>query len=244
MFERLTDRARRSVVLAQQAAQNLQASEIGTTHLLLGLVQEGEGVAASVLAELGVTYDDILDQCEHGTGHVPNAPFTANGKRVFEFALREALQLGCNYIGTEHMLLGVIRDGKSRAAQMIERYEALDVVKQDVIATLGSYAPLSTPTFQSAEKDAWLQEHELHERFSKEWSVRPDLEVTALACGRAVRFTLIESDPSVDRLDKRHKEYHSTTRSVATMRELAEALLAACDFVEHSNPRWAERIPE
>lgn len=90
------------------------------------------------------------------------------------------------------------------------------------------------------EKDAWRQHDELLDRFTKEWEVRPDLVVTAYACDRSVQFSLIEIDPTKDRFDLQREHHHTTQRSVSTMQELAEALLAACDFVEESNPTWAE----
>ncbi|RSX54718.1 ATP-dependent Clp protease ATP-binding protein [Bifidobacterium dolichotidis] len=124
MFERFTDRARRVIVLAQEEARSLQHNYIGTEHLLLGLIREGEGVAAKALASMGVTLDDTRKQVEEmigkGTaapsGHIP---FTPHAKQVLELSLREALQLGHSYIGTEHILLGLIREGEGVGTQVL-----------------------------------------------------------------------------------------------------------------------------
>src|ERR1700751_4091996 len=107
MFERFTDRARRVVVLAQEEARMLNHNYIGTEHILLGLIHEGEGVAAKALESLGIALEGGRQQAP--SGHIP---FTPRAKKVLELSLREALQLGHNYIGTEHILLGLIREGE------------------------------------------------------------------------------------------------------------------------------------
>mgnify|MGYP001072415990 CR=1 FL=1 len=124
MFERFTDRARRVIVLAQEEARALQHNYIGTEHLLLGLIREGEGVAAKALASKGVELDATRKQVEEmiGKGNAaPNGhiPFTPHAKQVLEFSLREALQLGHSYIGTEHILLGLIREGEGVGTQVL-----------------------------------------------------------------------------------------------------------------------------
>ena len=124
MFEKFTDRARRVVVLAQEEARTLNHTYIGTEHILLGLLKENEGIGAKVLIELGVTYEAARDQVIEiiGQGQVPptgHIPFTPRAKKVLELSLREALQLGNNYIGTEHMLLGLIREGEGVAEQIL-----------------------------------------------------------------------------------------------------------------------------
>ena len=126
MFERFTDRARRVIVLAQEEARALQHNYIGTEHLLLGLIREGEGVAAKALASKGVELDATRKQVEEmiGKGNAaPNGhiPFTPHAKQVLEFSLREALQLGHSYIGTEHILLGLIKEKDGLAAQALDR---------------------------------------------------------------------------------------------------------------------------
>src|SRR3989440_511155 len=124
MFERFTDRARRVVVLAQEEARMLNHNYIGTEHILLGLIHEGEGVAAKALESLGISLDAVRQQVEEIIGQGQQAPsghipFTPRAKKVLELSLREALQLGHNYIGTEHILLGLIREGEGVAAQVL-----------------------------------------------------------------------------------------------------------------------------
>ena len=124
MFERFTDRARRVVVLAQEEARNLNHNYIGTEHILLGLIHEGEGVAAQALEAMGISLESVREQVEEIIGQGTEAPsghipFTPRAKKVLEYSLREALQLGHNYIGTEHILLGLIREGDGVAAQVL-----------------------------------------------------------------------------------------------------------------------------
>lgn len=145
MFERFTDRARRVVVLAQDEARSLNHNYIGTEHLLLGLITEGEGVAAKALESLDINKDavraaviDIIGEGEKPVeGHIP---FTPRAKRVFELSLREALQLGHNYIGTEHLLLGLLKEGEGVASQVLIKLGAdLGKVRQTVIELLSGY---------------------------------------------------------------------------------------------------------
>jgi ATP-dependent Clp protease ATP-binding subunit ClpC len=124
LFERFTDRARRVLVLAQEEARDLNHAFIGTEHILLGLIREGEGVAAKALDALGVTFDVVREKVEEAIGANTNPspgspPFTPRAKKVLELSLREALQLGHSYIGTEHMLLGLVREGEGVAAQVL-----------------------------------------------------------------------------------------------------------------------------
>ena len=124
MFERFTDRARRVVVLAQEEARMLNHNYIGTEHVLLGLIHEGEGVAAKALESLGISLEAVRSQVEEiigqgqaaPTGHIP---FTPRAKKVLEMSLREALQLGDNFIGSEHVLLGLLREGQGVGAQVL-----------------------------------------------------------------------------------------------------------------------------
>jgi len=142
MFERFTDRARRVVVLAQEEARLLNHDHIGTEHILLGLIHEGEGVAYLALTELGISLDAVRAQVEAEIGQGSEAPgghipFTPRAKKVLELSLREALQLGHNYIGTEHILLGLIREGEGVAAQVLVGLGAgLDRVRQQVVQLL------------------------------------------------------------------------------------------------------------
>ena len=129
MFERFTDRARRVMVLAQEEARILHHDHIGTEHVLLGLIREGEGVAAKALESLGISLEAVRQQVGGITGQGQQAPsghipFTPRAKKVLELSLREALQLGHNYIGTEHILLGMIREGEGVAAQVLVKLGA------------------------------------------------------------------------------------------------------------------------
>jgi ATP-dependent Clp protease ATP-binding subunit ClpC len=146
VFERFTDRARRVVVLAQEEARMLNHNYIGTEHILLGLARERDGVAAKALDGLNIRLDAVRREVEEiigqgqaaPTGHIP---FTPRAKKVLELSLREALQLGHNYIGTEHILLGLIREGEGVAAQVLQKLGAdLNRVRQTVIQILSGYA--------------------------------------------------------------------------------------------------------
>ena len=145
MFERFTDRARRVVVLAQEEARLLNHSYIGTEHILLGLIHEGEGVAAKALESLSISLEAVRSQVEEiigqgGSSPSGHIPFTPRAKKVLELSLREALQLGHNYIGTEHILLGLIREGEGVAAQVLVKLGAdLSRVRQQVIQLLSGY---------------------------------------------------------------------------------------------------------
>ncbi len=145
MFERFTDRARRVVVLAQEEARMLNHNYIGTEHILLGLIHEGEGVAAKALESMGISLDAVRAQVEEIIGQGQQAPsghipFTPRAKKVLELSLREALQLGHNYIGTEHILLGLIREGEGVAAQVLVKLGAdLNRVRSTVIQLLSGY---------------------------------------------------------------------------------------------------------
>jgi hypothetical protein len=145
VFERFTDRARRVVVLAQEEARLLNHNYIGTEHLLLGLLHEGEGVAALALESLDVSIEAARAQVEDIIGHGGQAivsghiPFTPRAKKVLEFSLREAMQLGHNYIGTEHILLGLVREGEGVAAQVLAKLGAdLSRVRQAVVEEVSS----------------------------------------------------------------------------------------------------------
>src|SRR6201746_264417 len=145
MFERFTDRARRVVVLAQEEAKMLNHNCIGTEHILLGLIHEGEGVAAKALESLGISLEGVRQQVEEIIGQGQQAPsghipFTPRAKKLLDFSRREALQLGHSYIGTEHILLGLIREGEGVAAQVLVKLGAdLNRVRQQVIQLLSGY---------------------------------------------------------------------------------------------------------
>ena len=145
MFERFTDRARRVVVLAQDEARSLEHNYIGTEHILLGLIREGEGVAAKALEMANISLEGVRDQVIEIIGKGENdskdhIPFTPRAKKVLELSMREALQLGHNYIGTEHILLGLIREGEGVANQVLTNLGAdLGSIRQNVIHLLSGY---------------------------------------------------------------------------------------------------------
>jgi ATP-dependent Clp protease ATP-binding subunit ClpC len=152
MFERFTDRARRVVVLAQEEARMLNHAHIGTEHLLLGLVHEGQGVAARALEALGISLEAVRQEVEEiiGRGEQPasgHIPFTPRAKKVLELSLRESNQLGHEYIGTEHILLGLLREGEGVAAQVLVKMGTdLNRVRQQVIELLHGHSSERPPS--------------------------------------------------------------------------------------------------
>ena len=151
MFERFTDRARRVVVLAQDEARRLNQNYIGTEHLLLGLIHEGDGIAARALETMGISLEAVRAQVieiigegeQPTTGHIP---FTPRARKVLEYSMREALQLGHNYIGTEHILLGLLREGDGVASQVLVNLGAdLNTVRQTVIELLSGFQGGNAP---------------------------------------------------------------------------------------------------
>ncbi|AKE40749.1 ATP-dependent Clp protease ATP-binding subunit [Corynebacterium kutscheri] len=145
MFERFTDRARRVIVLAQEEARSLNHNYIGTEHILLGLIHEGEGVAAKALESMGISLESVRQEVEEIIGRGAEPPvghisFTPRAKKVLELSLREGLQMGHKYIGTEFLLLGLIREGEGVAAQVLVKLGAdLPRVRQQVIQLLSGY---------------------------------------------------------------------------------------------------------
>ena len=159
MFERFTDRARRVVVFAQEEARGLNHNWIGTEHLLLAVIREGHGVGAKALESMQISLDaarqqveSIIGRGQNPVGDVP-IPFTPRAKKVLELSLREALQLGHDYIGTEHILLGLIREGDGVAAQVLVKMGAdLNRVRQQVIQVLHGH-PGTRPTLMTIGED-------------------------------------------------------------------------------------------
>ena len=189
MFEQFSDRARQAVVQAQQEARRLDHNYIGTEHLLLGLIREGDGVAAKALESLGISLDAVRQQVEEIIGRGQQTlsghfPFTPRAKRVLELSLREALQLGHKYIGTEHILLGLIREGEGVAAQVLVRLGCdLNRVRQQVIQLLHGYhgkEPISAATGRGSRLpgDVLARVDDLDRRLAavERWTgMRPDL---------------------------------------------------------------------
>jgi ATP-dependent Clp protease ATP-binding subunit ClpC len=155
VFERFTDRARRVLVLAQEEARLLNHGFIGTEHILLGLIHEGEGLAAEALAALGISLEAVRAEVEEtigvsGSAPMDPVPFTPRAKKVLELSLREALQMGHQYIGTEHILLGLVREGEGVAATVLVGLGAeLPRVRQVVITLISGgqapYGPVQGP---------------------------------------------------------------------------------------------------
>ncbi|GAA4605207.1 ATP-dependent Clp protease ATP-binding subunit ClpC [Actinoplanes octamycinicus] len=171
VFERFTDRARRVVVLAQEEARMLNHNYIGTEHLLLGLIHEGEGVAAKALESLGISLQGVRQQVEEiigqgqqsPSGHIP---FTPRAKKVLELSLREALQLGHNYIGTEHILLGLIREGEGVAAQVLVKLGAdTGRVRQQVIQLVAGHT--ETPAASTSSEAGTPSNSALLDQFGR-----------------------------------------------------------------------------
>jgi ATP-dependent Clp protease ATP-binding subunit ClpC len=166
MFERFTDRARRVVVLSQQESRQLGHNYIGTEHLLLGLLAEEDGVAARVLESLGVQLEAVrsrvLEIIGRGTGSAHgHIPFTPRAKKVLELSLREAIQLGHNYIGTEHILLGLVREGEGIGAQVLAKQGvSLDRVRAEVIRELKEHPEAADVRSHGEVAQAPLEERE------------------------------------------------------------------------------------
>jgi ATP-dependent Clp protease ATP-binding subunit ClpC len=231
MFERFTDRSRRVVVLAQEEARTLNHNYIGTEHILLGLIREGEGCAARALESLGISLDATRQQVEQIIGRGQQAPsgpvpFTPRAKKVLELSLRESLQLGHNYIGTEHILLGLLREGDGVAAQVLVRLGAdLDRVRQQVIQLLHGYQGQDVKSAASRPggripaglpDDALIRFDALDRRLTalERWvSMQPDLE----DLDREIAQVRHEIEAAVDRQD---------SGAATTLRDKEKQLLA------------------
>ena len=240
MFERFTDRARRVVVLAQEEARMLDHNYIGTEHLLLGLIREGEGVAARALESLGISLEAVRQQVEEIIGRGQQAPsghvpFTPRAKKVLELSLREAQELGHNYIGTEHILLGLIREGGGVAAQVLVKLGAdLNRSRQQVVQLLhgragedliGGGSPLPD--------DVLTRAGSLDRRLAtiERWvGLRPDLDDMDQEIARVRR----EKEAAIDRQD--------FEASVA-LRDQEKQLMAARASQEKDSAEAAGRMP-
>ena len=182
MFERFTERARQVVVLAQDEARALKHNYIGTEHILLGLLREEEGLAVRVLDALDVTVEEVRGQVARIVGRGDQAPtgempFTARAKKVLELALREALSLGHEYIGTEHILLGLARETEGVAARILLDFDAdAERIRNEVIRRL------SGPSFAPG-------------RLTARTRGRPRVEIPCPACGEVVDLLQVQSSP-------------------------------------------------
>jgi ATP-dependent Clp protease ATP-binding subunit ClpC len=171
VFQRFTERARDAVVLAQEEARALRHNYIGTEHILLGLLREEEGVAARVLESLDITLDEVRAQVARIVGQgdeltIGQIPFTPRAKKVLELALREALSLGHNYIGTEHILLGLVRENEGVAARILLDFDAdAEKIRNEIIRVLSSLGGQERPPVSSGGLGARLEQ--IEERLSE-----------------------------------------------------------------------------
>jgi ATP-dependent Clp protease ATP-binding subunit ClpC len=237
MFERFTQRARRVVVLAQEEARMLSHNYIGTEHILLGLIREGEGVAAKALESLGISLEGVRQQVETIIGRGQQAPsghipFTPRAKKVLELSLREAQQLGHNYIGTEHILLGLIREGSGVAAQVLVKLGAdLNRTRQQVVQLLhGHQGEDVTGEGLPLPDDPLTLADSLDRRLAaiERWvGLRPDLDDLDQEIARVRR----EKEAAIDR-----QEFEAS----AALRDQEKQLLAARAGREKE---WAQAAP-
>ena len=246
MFERFTDRARRVIVLAQEEARMLNHNYIGTEHILLGLIHEGEGVAAKALESLGISLDAVRQQVEEIIGQGQQAPsghipFTPRAKKVLELSDRETRALGHAYIGTEHILLGLIREGDGVAAQVLVKLGAdLNRVRQQVIQLLRGSRDADVPGAGSRRgnrsrarllDDALVRIDSLDRRLAaiERWAgLRPDLDNLAQEIAQVRR----EKEAAIDRQD---------FEAAAALRDKETQLLAARAAREKE---WTEAAAE
>jgi ATP-dependent Clp protease ATP-binding subunit ClpA len=227
MFERFTDRARRVVVLAQEEARMLDHAYIGTEHLLLGLSHEGEGVAAKALESMGISLEAVRQQVEtiigrgkeQPSGHIP---FTPRAKKVLELSLKESSQLGHTYIGTEHILLGLIREGHGVAAQVLVKLGAdLNRVRQQVIKLLHGH----TAEEAARERGAWKA------------AMRPGVINDLIA-----RFDALDQRlAAVERWVGLGPDVHALDRDLAQLRHDKESAIDAQDFEAAARLRDKEK---
>jgi len=231
MFERFTDRARRAVDLADEEARRLNHSYIGTEHILLGLIREGEGVAARALESLGISLDDVRRQVEQIIGQGQQEPheqipYTPRAKKVLELSLREAKQLGHHYIGTEHILLGLIREGHGVAAQVLTELGAdLNRVRQQVIQLLhGSQGqqPMTGPAGTRLGQSRWKMR-------GRQAEIREYVE--AIGSQLAAIELRVGAGPEIGDLD----------RQIGQARRAKEAAAATEDYETAAESRDRER---
>jgi ATP-dependent Clp protease ATP-binding subunit ClpA len=220
MFERFTDRARRVVVLAQEEARRLDHNYIGTEHLLIGLVREDGGVAGQGLESLGISVDAVRQQVEEIVGRGDRAPsghvpFTPRAKKVLELSLREAMQLGSDSIGTEHILLGLLREGDGVAVQVLVILGAdLSQVRRQVIERL--------PGFQGEDEAGSMREVQRPGLLSRVDAIERRLSILEQRVG--TRADLQELD-----------------REIAQVRRDKEAAIEAQDFENSASLRDREK---
>jgi len=236
MFERFTDRARRVMVLAEEEARMLNHNHIGTEHLLLGLIHEGEGVAAQALKSLGVSLQAVRQQVEEiiGQGQLAPAervPFTPRAKKVLELSRREALAMGHNYVGTEHILLGLLGEGNGVAAQVLVRMGAdLKRVRQQVIQLLSGYQatdePKSGRAARRASKSGRRQHGMLPEILGRVESIGSQLSAMGERLGAGPDVSDLDRQISQARRDKETAADAEDYEGAAALRDREKRLLA------------------
>jgi ATP-dependent Clp protease ATP-binding subunit ClpC len=236
MFERFTDRARRVMVLAQEEARMLSHSHIGTEHLLLGLIHEGEGVAAQALESLGISLQAVRQQVEEVIGQGQHAPadpipFTRRAKKVLELSRREALAMGHNYVGTEHILLGLLREGDGVAAQVLVRLGAdLNRVRQQVIQLLAGHqdkdGPKSGRAARRAGKAGRGQHELLPEILGRVESIDARLSAIGQRVGAGPEVSDLDRQIGWARRDKEAAADAEDYESAAALRDRERQLLA------------------
>jgi ATP-dependent Clp protease ATP-binding subunit ClpA len=235
MFERFTDRARRVIAMAQEEARMLDHDCIGTEHLLLGLIREGEGVAAQALESLGISLQQVRQQVEEIIGRGQRAPsgdvpFTPRAKKVLELSLREARQLDHNYIGTEHILLGLIREGQGVAAQVLVKLGAdLNRVRQQVIQVLHGYQGRDEPGRRRAARlrsTAWRQRGLLPEILARVESIDSQLSAIGQRLGAGPEAGDLDQQIAQARRDKEAAADEEDYENAAALRDRERQLLA------------------
>jgi ATP-dependent Clp protease ATP-binding subunit ClpA len=236
MFERFTDRARQVMVLAQEEARMLNHNYIGTEHLLLGLIHEGGGVAARALESLGVSLQAVRQQVEEIIGHgqygtAGRIPFTPRAKKVLELSRREALAMGHNYVGTEHILLGLLREGDGVAAKVLVRMGAdLSRVRQQVIQLLSGHQATDEPkggrAVRRADKAARRQQGPLPEILGRVESIDSQLSAIGQRVGAGPDLSDLEQQIAQARRDKEAAADAEDYESAAALRDRERQLLA------------------
>jgi ATP-dependent Clp protease ATP-binding subunit ClpA len=236
MFERFTDRARQVLVLAQEEARLLNHNYIGTEHLLLGLIHEGEGVAAQALESLGVSLPAVRQQVEETIGRGQQVssgriPFTPRAKKVMELSRREALAMGHNYVGTEHILLGLLREGDGVAAQVLVRMGAdLNRVRQQVIRILSGHQDNDEPkggrAARRAGKAGRRQPGPLPEILGRVESIDSQLSAVGQRIGAGPDVSDLDEQIAQARRDKEAAADAEDYESAAGLRDRERRLLA------------------
>jgi ATP-dependent Clp protease ATP-binding subunit ClpC len=206
MFERFTERARKVMVLAQDEARRFHHNYIGTEHILLGLVSEGSGVGFQALSSLDITLDGVREQVASIVGYGEeeargNIPFTPRSKKVLELALREAMQLGHNYMGTEHLLLGLVREGEGVAARILSNLDVdPDMVRREVLRRIGEEP--GSDLLGEAETEAAGNRMSFRGRVeSLEVGVRVEGKALALLVDLDYEYEVLDTDGPLEVLD-------------------------------------------